>query len=95
MTPTLEDHEQRITVLEHRVEAARVERDLIQALAKTQSEHTRTLAEHTQTLAEHTEKLDRLGREMGQLRSQVQNLHTGVQEVVGKLDLLIARENGR
>src|SRR3954468_12974588 len=75
MTPTLEDHERRITVLEERMDqeaglrasqdrdlaaiadGVRAQDRLLNALAKTQSEHTQTLAQHTQTLAQHTQTL--------------------------------------
>ena len=120
MTPTLEDHERRLTALEERVDheaglrasqdrdlgdmaaALRAQKDLLQALATTQSEHTEKLdrmerqqgAQHSllQSLAiselQHTETLARLDRQM-----RLQD--GGMQKIIGMLDTLIAREDDR
>jgi ABC-type transporter Mla subunit MlaD len=75
---------------------------LIQAIAKTQSEHTATLAghtatladhtatlaDHTATLAEHTQRLDRL-------EGKVDNLQGGVEQIIGMLDTLIESDRER
>jgi uncharacterized coiled-coil protein SlyX len=50
---------------------------LIQAIAKTQSDHTAILAEHTQRL--------------GRLEGKVDNLQGGVEQIIGVLDTLIQR----
>ena len=120
MTPTLEDHERRITVLEERMdqeaglrasqdrdlaaiaEGVRAQDRLLKALAKTQSEHTQTLAQHTQTLNEHTQILAQHTQILDE-HTQTLNEHThalaevkgGVTQIIGMLDTLIQREDGR
>ncbi|MFC4072325.1 hypothetical protein [Actinoplanes subglobosus] len=78
---------------------------LIQAIAKTQSEHTATLARHTTILDRHTTILDRhtaiLDRHtamhtehatsLAQLSLNVFSLKDSVQRIVGMLDTLIER----
>ena len=89
MTPTLEDHEQRITVLEERVdEQARLragqDRDLAD-IAENVRAQGRLIQALAVTQSEHTQVL-----------AELQNgMETGMQQIVGKLDLLIERDGGR
>jgi septal ring factor EnvC (AmiA/AmiB activator) len=66
-------------------EKLRVQTSLIQAIAKTQSEHTATLASHTAILTDHTQRL-------GRLEGSVDYLKDGVERILGMLDTLIDRE---
>jgi chromosome segregation ATPase len=83
-------------------EKLRVQGDLMQALAATQSEHTATLNQHTATLNQHTATLDRhtaMHKEhsgnLARLTLDVHGLKDGMQQIIGMLDTLIERENGR
>jgi hypothetical protein len=66
----------------------RVQGELIQALATTQSQHTATLDRHTAMHLKHSSDL-------GVLQRDVRLLKDGIQQIVGMLDTLIERENGR
>ena len=92
MTPTLENHEQRITVLEERVdEQARLragqDRDLAD-IAENVRAQGRLIQALAVTQSEHTQALAQLQNGMGRLEN-------GMQQIVGKLDLLIERDGGR
>jgi len=127
MTPTLEDHDRRITVLEERMDheaglrasqdrdlsdmaaALKANKDLLQALATTQSEHTGKLDRLDRAVGELRGEVGELRGEVGELRGEVGELRgevgelrggmgrlqNGMQQIVGKLDLLIAREDGQ
>ena len=69
-------------------EKLRVQQDLIQAVAKTQSEHTATLNRHT---AMHRET----GAQLAQLTLNVHGLKGGVEQIIGMLDTLIERDGER
>jgi septal ring factor EnvC (AmiA/AmiB activator) len=66
----------------------RVQHGLIQAIQKTQSEHTATLAEHGQ-------RLDRLEGKVDRLEGKVDSIAGGVERIVGMLDTLIERDSER
>ena len=113
MTPTLEDHDRRITVLEERMDheaglrasqdrdlsdmaaALKANKDLLQALATTQSEHTGKLDRLDRAVGELRGEVGELRGEVGELRGGMGRLQNGMQQIVGKLDLLIAREDGQ
>ncbi len=61
----------------------------VQALAVTQSEHTRTLALHTDILAQHTKILNQHSAALVRLESGLVRLETGQQTIVMMLDRLI------
>lgn len=50
------------------------QKGLLQALAKTQSDHTATLANHTATLADHTARLTRLEAGMTEVRAGIHTI---------------------
>jgi hypothetical protein len=60
----------------------RVERNVLQALQDTQSEHTTLLMEHTTLLREHTTQLRELDEKM---RTGCERLQVGVNAILGLL----------
>ena len=120
MTPTLEDLEQRVTVLEERMDeqaglrasqdrglsemaaTLKTNKDLLQALATTQSEHTQKLDRLDREMGELRGEMGQLFGEMGQVRGEMGELRNGMgqvqngmQRIVGMLDTLIARQDDR
>ncbi|GIF37422.1 hypothetical protein BC793_10491 [Actinoplanes xinjiangensis] len=80
----------------------RVQHGLIQAIQKTQSEHTATLAQHGQRLDRLEGKVDRLEGKVDRLEGKVDRLEGkvdsiagGVERIVGMLDTLIERDGER
>ncbi|MEU4623223.1 hypothetical protein AB0G04_25035 [Actinoplanes sp. NPDC023801] len=69
-------------------EKLRAQKGLLQALAKTQSEHSAILAEHSAILVDHTQRL-------GRLEGKVDTVEGGVRQIIGMLDTLIERDSGR
>ncbi|MBO3738313.1 hypothetical protein [Actinoplanes flavus] len=76
-------------------EKLRVQGDLMQALATTQSEHTATLAKHTAILDKHTAILDRHtamhnahSTALARLTLDMHSVKDGIQQIVGMLDRL-------
>ena len=65
---------------------------LLQALAKTQSEHTATLDRHTATLDRHTAMHKDHTGVLARLTLDVHGLREGVQQIIGMLDTLIERD---
>jgi septal ring factor EnvC (AmiA/AmiB activator) len=73
----------------------RVQHGLIQAIQKTQSEHTATLAQHGQRLDRLEGKVDRLEGKVDRLEGKVDSIAGGVERIVGMLDTLIERDGER
>jgi septal ring factor EnvC (AmiA/AmiB activator) len=99
MTPTLEDLDQRVTVLEERVDEqarlrARQDRDLSEIVEGVRKQDrllkalAQTQSEHTRTLAQHGKTLDEHTHALAELKG-------GVTHIIGMLDTLIAREDDR
>jgi peptidoglycan hydrolase CwlO-like protein len=89
MTPTLENLDQRVTVLEERMDQeaglrASQDRDLSEmaATVKTNKDLLQALAT---TQSEHTQKLDRLDRQMGEMRGQMGEMLNGMGEMRGEV----------
>ena len=64
----------------------RVQKELLQALAETQSDHTATLAGHTATLAEHTATLADHTQRLIRLESGMTDVQVGIRTIIGLLD---------
>jgi hypothetical protein len=96
MTPTLEDHERRITVLEERMDQeaglrASQDRDLaaiaegVRAQDRLLKALANTQSEQTQTLAQHTQTLDEHTQALAELKG-------GVSQIIGMISTLIERD---
>jgi hypothetical protein len=72
-------------------EKLRVQGELMQALAATQSEHTATLDRHTATLTRHTAMHEEHSVNLARLTLDMHGLKEGVHRIVGMLDTLIER----
>jgi ABC-type transporter Mla subunit MlaD len=106
MTPTLEDHERRITVLEERMDQeaglrASQDRDLaaiaegVRAQDRLLKALAETQSEHTQTLAHHTQTLAQHTQTLNEHGQALAELKGGVKQIIGMLDTLIQREDGQ
>ncbi|NEE00869.1 hypothetical protein [Phytoactinopolyspora halotolerans] len=56
--------------------------ELLNALRKTQAEHSRALAEHGRMLAEHSERLDSIDGKLGQLTVGVHTIESLLHRLV-------------
>lgn len=95
--------ETRLSTLEAKVEAearlraamdedlsgARADRNMLQALHDTQSEHTATLRQHTELLTQHTEHLAEHTEQLKDLQVGQQKVLAGIKAITDKLDTLI------
>ncbi|MCU7728748.1 hypothetical protein ODJ79_33980 [Actinoplanes sp. KI2] len=120
MTPTLEDHERRLTVVEERLdqeaglrasqdrdlaaiaEGVRVQGRLIQALAVTQSEHTRSLAQLTDSVNEVNGKIDEVNGKIDGVNGKIDEANRtidevqgGITQIIGMVETLIERRESR
>jgi hypothetical protein len=59
---------------------------LLQAMSKTQSEHTAMLREHGTMLRDHGGRLTRLEAGVADLQTGLATVATGVQTIIGLLD---------
>ncbi|WP_433793894.1 hypothetical protein [Actinoplanes sp. CA-252034] len=76
-------------------EKLRVQQALIQAVAKTQSEHTAILNTHTAILNRHTAMHKDTAGVLARLTLDVHGLKNGMEQIIGMLDTLIEQDRGR
>ena len=73
-------------------EKLRVQGDLMQALAATQSQHTATLGRHTAILDRHTAMHTEHSTNLARLTLDMHSVKDGMQQIIGMLDTLIERD---